>query len=311
MESNFSEENNKTYQGDFFISSIVASIIVLFFIVLYQNAPNHDLSKNEELLNKPDPVQLFENLDLEAQALFIWDVSNQEEIYSKNKESQLPLASLSKIVMALVALDSLPEGTTITISEEDLNEEGDSGLFAGEKWILKDLIGFSLMVSSNDGSMAIASAVGSQIDEDFVSYMNRKSKEIGLIQTYFTNPSGLDKEDIIPGGIGSARDMSVLFEYALKEFPEILEFTAYDLLEFNSADSLLHEAKNTNSLVSKLPGIIASKTGFTDLAGGNLVVVFEPEPVRPIIIIVLGSSLDGRFEDIEKLYLTTLEYINN
>jgi serine-type D-Ala-D-Ala carboxypeptidase (penicillin-binding protein 5/6) len=260
--------------------------------------------------------KIFENLSLESKAVFVWDIRDQKEIFSYNSESQIPLASLTKVLMAVTALDKVPEGTIITIRGEDLESEGDSGLFANESWTLGELIEFSLVVSSNDGARAIASAIGSQVSdsgdgvEEFVKLMNIKAREIGLAQTYFTSPSGLDIKDIIPGGTGSAHDIATLFEYTLKEFPGVLEATSYATLDFNSLNKFEHEAENTNGLVSKLPGIIASKTGFTDLAGGNLVVVFEPEPGHPIVLVALGSTIDGRFLDIEKLYLTTLDYLN-
>jgi serine-type D-Ala-D-Ala carboxypeptidase (penicillin-binding protein 5/6) len=299
--------NTKELIGAF----LVILTIVLFFIFFLSNPPKVEQSA----VVAEKSTQVFDNLDLEAEAIFVWDIANQKEIYSKNSEAQLHLASLSKVMMAVVALDKLPEGSVVTINNKDLSEEGDSGLLVNEKWTLKDLIDFSLIVSSNDGATAVASAVSSQISSDgdqneFIGLMNQKARDIGLNQTYFLNPSGLDKGDLIPGGSGSAKDVALLFEYALREFPRALEATSYTSTYFSSNSGLMHEAENTNDLVSKLPGIIASKTGFTDIAGGNLAIAFEPEPGRPIVLVALGSSLEGRFEDIEKLYLTTLDYIN-
>jgi len=301
-------------RGYFLVSFLIVVIGILFVLFFVFNP-----FAREEIVEVETPeqksVQVFENLDLEAKAIFVWDVKNQREIYSKNAEAQLPLASLTKVMMAITALSQVPEGTIITISEGDLLPEGDTGLLINEKWVLEDLIDFSLVVSSNDGATAIANAINSQVSgqddsNSFVSLMNQKAGELNLKQTYFTSPTGLDKEDIIPGGSGSARDMALLFEYAIMKFRNVMEATTYGLVNFNSLSNLKHQAENTNDLVTKLPGIIASKTGFTDLAGGNLVIAFEPEPGRPIILVALGSSLEGRFSDIEKLYLTTLDYIN-
>jgi len=218
----------------------------------------------------------------------------------------------------LTAYDLAPPSTIVTINLESLDEEGDTGLFENERWTLKDLTDFSLMVSSNDGSTAIAGVLGATRTrigesqsgkETFTDLMNQKAKEIGLKQTYFTSPTGLDRGDLIPGGQGSARDMALLFDYALKNNPRILEATGYSSLVFNSLDGLEHKAENTNELVGKLPGIFASKTGFTDLAGGNLVIAFNAGIMRPIIISVMGSTIDGRFSDMEDLYRTTLRYL--
>lgn len=315
MMNDFSElttNNSKLSSKEIYIFILAVIVFSLFFFFYSKRSIN---TPENILVEEIDKKEIFKNLELEAKAAMVWDINNQEEIYSHNKEAQLPLASLSKVAMALTAIESAPEGTIIKIKNTDLSEEGDNGLYESETWSLKDLIDFSLVVSSNDGSRAIASAIGSEFNKEnglnrFVEMMNMKSKELGLSQTYFISPSGLDKKDIIAGGSGSAKDMAILFEYIMKYSPQLLEATSYPSIEVSSLDNLSHKAKNTNSLVNKLPGIVASKTGFTDLAGGNLVVVFEPEPNRPIVLIVLGSSLDGRFVDIEKLYLTTLEYIN-
>jgi len=318
MENYYNRENtnsniiNKDLNiRDILISLLLVGVLVSVSVFVLRRSPEEEKEvATEDVSNTV--LNLFNNLDLEATSIFVWDVREQSSIYSRNSESQLPLASLTKVAMALVAYENAPEGLVVTIKETHLASEGDNGLFENEKWTLKNLVDFSLIVSSNDGAMAIASAVGSEISQKdavqtFIALMNKKAKELGLTQTYFTSPSGLDKEDIIPGGSGSARDVTMLFEYILKNNPEILEATSYNSTNFSSLDGLLHEAENTNNLVQKLPGIIASKTGFTDLAGGNLVVAYELEPGHTIIISVLGSSMEGRFLDIEKLYLTTLD----
>jgi serine-type D-Ala-D-Ala carboxypeptidase (penicillin-binding protein 5/6) len=308
------QETKNLNTKDISISILIVMIVVVVPIFFMSQSSNSE----PEVIEAEKSTAIFENLDLEAEAVFVWDILRQEEIYSRNPEAQLHLASLSKVMMAVTALLHLPESTIITIRNGDLLEEGDNGLFVRERWVLKDLIDFSLLVSSNDGATAVANAVSTHLDvsrpsddsSEFVGLMNKNAHDIGMAQTYFLNPSGLDKDDLIPGGSGSARDIAILFEYALTRYPSVLEATSYSSIQFDSLDGLEHKAENTNELVSKLPGIIASKTGFTDIAGGNLAIVFEPEPGRPIILVVLGSSLEGRFLDMEKLYLTTLEYIN-
>ena len=94
-------------------------------------------------------------------------------------------------------------------------------------------------------------------------------------------------------------------DYLVKKHPSLLEVTRYDSLKINSRNF-----KNTNKLIEHLPGIIGSKTGFSDLARGNLAVVFDMGLEHPVIIVALGSSEEGRFEDIEKLYNETIKYLN-
>jgi D-alanyl-D-alanine carboxypeptidase len=236
-------------------------------------------------------------------------------LYAKNAEAQLPLASVAKVMVALTSTRIIPDYTLISINSKDLREEGDSGLFVGEEWRLKNLLDFALMVSSNDAINSIASIAGSQIvskqktktsGELFIDEMNKTAREIGLTQTYFLNGSGLDLSGGISGGYGSAEDMAKLFAYVLKEKPELLEATSYSSLTLSS-NSHNHVALNTNKAINNIPNVLASKTGFTDLSGGNLVIAFDAGLMRPIVISVLGSSYDGRFTDMEKLVSTTFK----
>jgi len=131
-----------------------------------------------------------------------------------------------------------------------------------------------------------------------------------LTQTYFINPTGLDTNKTISGGYGSARDAAKLLEYAVINMPDIIESTRHTAINFESLSDINHRATNTNSSIDTLPGLIASKTGYTDLAGGNLVIAFDAGINRPIIISVLGSTQSGRFEDIEKLVNASLKSLD-
>jgi len=270
---------------------------------------------------------VYTQLSLQAKSAYVLDAKTGKEIYSFNGETQLPLASLTKVMMAVTSLSLLPENTIITIKPEFLTAEGDSGLFGNERWRLKDLLNLTLIESSNDGANAIAYTAGKQAaavalsgsgnnspynleQAQFVAEMNRKSQELGLTQTYFLNPNGLDENTYISGGYGSAHDISKLFSYAISKYPKLFEGTRYNSHEFNSLSSLKHLVKNTNTVVDKLPSLLASKTGYTDLAGGNLTIAFDAGPGKPIIISVLGSTEQGRFDDTEKLLWATIDYLN-
>lgn len=256
----------------------------------------------------------FDELSLEARAVYVWDMNENVALYAHNAEAQLPLASLTKIMTALVALDHASGDSVITLRNEFLNTEGDNGLLAGERWRLKDIVDFTLIVSSNDGAGALASVIASSGEsnrgtfapDSFVALMNAKARELGLSQTYFVNETGLDHARGLAGGYGSAHDVALLFGHALRAMPEQLEATRYNKLRVRSADNILHTAINTDPLVQTIPGIIASKTGFTDLAGGNLVVAFDAGLAKPMVIALLGSSQKGRFRDMEKLVAATL-----
>ena len=104
--------------------------------------------------------------------------------------------------------------------------------------------------------------------------------------------------------------MAMLFEYALKNYPEVLEATRYKNLHFASTEKI-YSVENTNVIVDQIPNLIASKTGYTDLAGGNLIIAFDAGLGRPIIITVLGSTEEGRFADVLKLVEATKQQLPN
>lgn len=294
---------------------ILVVLIAIMFFVIYAEL-NKPVKKEAITNSEQNSVVVFDTLNLEAKSIYVFDVVKNEVIFKKNEFAQLPLASLTKLMTAITATELVPENSKITIRKEFLKEEGDTGLLADESWKLRDLLDFSLMVSSNDGARSIASVIGAmdlKTDnydlgrKDFIEKMNEKAKELGLKQTYFVNESGLD-DGAISGGYGSAIDVSSLMKYILENHPEILEATKYQTLDIPSFDKM-HTATNTNIGVDQIPGILASKTGYTELAGGNLAVAFDSSIGRPIIVVVLGSTVDGRFEDVAKLVKATQTYI--
>lgn len=314
MEDN--EQNKNIVSKTFFLlNSLLIFAVVFTAFSLYANFHTQEPLKITEV-EVPTTSTAFANLDLKAKAVYVLDITKNEVAYSKNESTQLPLASLTKIMTALTAVDNLANNEEITIRKEFLVEEGDSGLLANESWQLKDLVDFSLITSSNDGARSIASVIGASVlqtedydlgRKEFILKMNKKAQELGLYQTYFINESGLDIENV-SGGYGSAEDMAELMKHILVKKPRLLEATKYPTTTISSFDAS-HTAKNTNLDINQIPGILASKTGFTDLAGGNLVIAFDASIGRPIVIVVLGSTQDGRFEDITALVKASLAYI--
>ncbi len=267
-----------------------------------------------------ETVKLFPEISIEAKAAYVYDARTKTVLFAKNENVRLSLASLTKVMSALVAKDLSPLYGTIIVSGEALRLEGDSGLYRDEQWSLKNLLDFSLVTSSNDGMRAVALSLGAlsradvtpkEVINDFVGEMNRKANELGLKNTYFWNETGLDESDTKGGAYGTARDLSTLMEYILTHHPELFRATREVTTTFRSLSNYEHVAENTNSVVSEIPGLLASKTGFTNTAGGNLVIVFDPELGRPIIISILGSTEEGRFEDVRTLINAIMGYVNS
>lgn len=288
---------------------------------IYNNSQNKitqfaKIKKNSDV-KKVNP---FLNLKLGAKSAYVLDVDTNKKIYGYKENEILPLASLTKLMTAVVATDMVPQSTVVIVDKNDIKEEGDSGLFVNEKWRLSDLIDFTLTSSSNDGASAIASVAGSfgqnaygmpqkEAKKVFIKKMNEKSKELGLISTRFLNESGLDISNNISGAYGTTRDIAYLMKYAIKNKLSVISATSIKDITRTSLSKIRHNAKNTNEYVGDIPGLIASKTGYTDLAGGNLVVAIDAGMSHPIIISVLGSTISGRFKDVEKLAWATLQYL--
>lgn len=252
-----------------------------------------------------EDVNHFEDISLQGTSAYVWDVQNQRALYKKNVDEQLPLASVTKLMTALVAFELFEEGTKIPVTLSAIKQDGSSGFTDGDTFTFKDILGLTLLSSSNDGAYAIAAAVGAQLggngEDDaatFVEAMNIRAKELGLSQTYFRNPTGLDISDTEGGAYGSARDMTFLMEYILTHYPQILEQTQNEFASVANENGATYLYENTNYAVDRLAGLIGSKTGYTELAGGNLVVAFDVAFNRPVIVVVLNSSRNGRFDDV-------------
>jgi D-alanyl-D-alanine carboxypeptidase (penicillin-binding protein 5/6) len=290
-------------------------LALLLFVLVSLSISRGSLFHDQKPYAKVDPLQ---NISILARSAIVYDIGSKKVIYSKNPDDVLPLASLTKLLTMVTAVELLPPSTVVIIKKEFIAEEGDSGLLLGERWKLSDLIDYSLMVSSNDGASAIAAAAGAfqtQSDpsaltlNDFITFMNTEAKKIGMNNSHFFNVSGLDISKEQSGGYGSARDMATLFAYTLENHPDILSATRYQNLSFTSQSKIRHNAQNTDTALVNIPAVLGSKTGYTELAGGNLAVTFDPGIGRPITIVVLGSTIDGRFSDMETLVKKTFEYI--
>jgi D-alanyl-D-alanine carboxypeptidase len=314
MDNQFSTADSSEIRF-FIILAVALSFLLVVSFLFGAKIKRGDVSVPSETASKPFPEVI-----VGAKAIYVYDIRSGTVLFAKDEDARLPLASLAKVMSALVAEDLSPLYGTVTITGDALRAEGDSGLLRDERWSLKDLINFSLITSSNDGMRAVALSLGAlsradadsaEIINDFVGEMNRKAQELGLKNTYFWNETGLDKSKFEGGAYGTARDVSVLLEYTLMHNPELFRSTRESSATFWSLDNNMHVATNTNTIVAEIPGLLVSKTGYTETAGGNLAVAFDPELGRPIIITLLGSTERGRFNDMRALINAVMEYIGN
>ena len=286
------------------------SVIFLFSLYSSRTIRHYENTK----FTSPSP---FENIELEAVSALVYDIKNKKIIFERNAYEMRPLASITKVLSVITALDLLPKETIVKIDKNSLLEEGDTGLYKDEKWKLSDLIDYSLTASSNDGISAIAASAGAlsglnnyqDRERDFVDKMNSKARQIGMRNSYFINATGLDLKDGRSGGYSNAYETALLLAYALERYPEILESTTHSSIDIASLSNIRHKASNTNNGIRNISGLVGSKTGFTEMAGGNLAIIIDGGLGRPFVIVALGSSIEGRINDVTSMAQKTFEYL--
>lgn len=214
------------------------------------------------------PVAAFSGVSAESAVLM--EQSSGKVLYAKNPHQRMKIASITKIMTAILAIESGKMNKTVTISETAVQTEG-SALYLkpGQKIKLEDLVYGLMLRSGNDAAQAIAEAVGGSI-EGFVYMMNQKAEEIGMENTRFSNPHGLDGKDM--EHYSSAYDMALLTKYAMQN-PLYQKISGTEVYRApNSEESWDYVWKNKNKLLTSLYEYsTGGKTGFTKKAGRTLV----------------------------------------
>jgi D-alanyl-D-alanine carboxypeptidase len=282
----------------------IVIVLLIEAILFYVGNNKLDLAFiNQE--NKITQVQnAVSNISVQAQAVSIYDETINRKIYGKDDDISMPLASLTKIMTVITALDNHQINDLIPISLDAIKQEGDYDLSAGEEFKIQDLAEFTLVGSSNDGAYAL-----SQSSNFFLQKMNIKARKIGMQHASFFNFTGLDIGKKLAGAYASADDVNIMAMYALKAYPEIFGASMMPAITIQSVLGIKHTIQNTDDVLNKIPNILLSKTGYTTLAGGNLAVIYRNNYEHTIAITVLGSTMDGRFSDMEKI-INALQSIN-
>lgn len=233
-----------------------------------------------------------------AKAAVVIDAKTGEILYQKNAAQQLPMASTTKIMSALIALESgIDLDEKFVVDSNAIKVEGSSmGLREGDVVTLRGLVCGMLLPSGNDAANATAVKVAGSIPE-FVQMMNDRAEKMGLENTHFVTPSGLD--DYTEEHYSTAYDMARLAAVALenKDFADICS-QKYIKIRFGNPEGD-RWLRNTNKLLERSPGIIGVKTGFTDKAKRCLVSACERDGAR-LICVTLNDPND--WDDHENLF---------
>lgn len=250
------------------------------------------------------------NLELNVRAAISMKINKagrEKILFKKNINQPLPIASLTKLMTAVISLenfgdDNLSKKVIVSpgaASQENVPPVKAINLTAGQVITIEELLDRMLIYSVNDAAFALAEAVEAENGGNFVPKMNQKAKDLELENTNFVNPTGLDPENLHFSKENSnyfnrstTKDLSKLAQYILDKFPFIYEI---------SIGKPYYQIKNGFSDLSLNMNIIGEKTGYTDEAGGCLILILGDEK-KYIINIVLGApSSAARIEEMQKL----------
>src|SRR3989344_731164 len=230
---------------------------------------------------------------LSARSALVIDLTTESILFQKFPDLKLPIASTTKIMTALVAIEHFEPNVPLRSNLGAGIVGSRVGLIQGETLTFKSLLYGMLLNSGNDAAFTIAENYPGGIP-GFVMAMNKKTADLGLTNTHFENPAGFDS----PNHYSSASDLAVITTEALKH-PDLSKTFATKETEILSIDkSHGHKLTNLNKLLTSVTGVMGVKTGFTDIAKENLVGLVERDGHR-VLTVVLGS--DDRFGETTQL----------
>ena len=256
-------------------------LTVVFFVFYFFVAANVAFAKTDN-----------NALQLGARAFVLMDATSGRILVEKNSENKMPMASTTKIMTAILALENGDLNSTVSVSPKAASVGGSSFyLRAGEILTLENMLYGLLLPSGNDAAVAIAEHIGGS-QEKFVQMMNQKALELGALNTHFANPHGLDD----PEHYTTAKDLAVIAKHAwnYNKFREIVQTKTKEIRDGNYVRQIF----NTNRLLWQFEGADGIKTGYTGKAGRCLVATASRKGFR-LISVVLGSS--DHFKDSQKL----------
>lgn len=218
-----------------------------------------------------------------AKSVLVANLDTGAVLYAKSAKARRPIASLTKIMTALVVMTAAEPDEVVAVSGNAAAQTGSSlGLLAGERITVRQLLYALLLQSSNDAAVALAEHVGGSV-VGFLDLMNRTARRLGMTDSFFTSPSGLDDR-----GYSSARDMAIVTRevYGQPLFEKIVKTKFHDI---PSPSGRPRHIQNRNILLWLYPGAIGVKTGFTTPAGHCLIAAADRGGVR-LVAVALGSG---------------------
>jgi D-alanyl-D-alanine carboxypeptidase (penicillin-binding protein 5/6) len=252
------------------------------------------LSKNKEVSSMDlflPVIDFFTNNTitpprLSAKAAIVYDTNTGKTLFSKNPHQRMPMASLTKVMTAVIGIENKVLNDRYFVTKDELVGENSMGLLPGETHTLHNLLYGLVLLSGNDAAEVIAAHFPGGRGA-FIQTMNNKAKALGLNNTNFTNPSGLEGEG---NQYSTAYDLLVITKYALSSYPLFAKIAA--TVTKNIPATNTHQEyylQNETNLLTSYPGVKGVKTGYTPEAGYCLITYLEYKDHK-IIAVLLGSE---------------------
>lgn len=235
--------------------------------------------------------------EITAKAAFFIETHSGRVLYQKDIHERLPIASLTKIMTAITALETAKLSDVYTVSDTAANMEPDHmGLLPGEKLTLRELLDGVFLESANDAAEVIAEGSGNR--DEFINLMNEKAGQIGMNDTKFINPTGLDEDG--KDQYSSAYDVVLMARYAETHFPFLVDITSQPEMDLPATPTHREYYLISGiSLVTTYPGVVGFKIGYTPSAGLTIVTLARKNNDE-VLGVVLNSD-DRRNETRELL----------
>lgn len=267
-----------------YLLTIIITLFMCFSVYVYADDEDEEEIRQEEVNEIVESAATpINEPQINARAAIIYDRSTKQIIWGKNEMEKRAMASTTKIMTAIVVLENANLDDVVTISKKAAGTGGSRlKIRAEDKITVRDLLYGLMLRSGNDAAVALAEHVGESV-EGFAGLMNKKAEQIGLKNTHFVTPHGLDDENHYT----TAYELAILTDYALENstFKKIVN-TKSTQIRINENPMNIY---NTNELLGVLPGVDGIKTGFTNNAGRCLVTSCTREK-NQIITVVLGCD---------------------
>ena len=293
----------------YILAMSLAGLVIVSILFVMDSSQKNNLANAEPAFNsyqayvlpisEPSYFPIFDSVKekpvIDAKAGLVYDTRSGRFLFVKNPRIKLPIASLTKILSAVVVLENFDTKEAVTIPKEVLRVDDEKqSLYLNEEITVQNLLKLMLIESSNDAAYALAYHANNK-GINFVDKMNEKAQLLNMNDSNFLDPAGLNDN-----AYSTSEDLVKLIKYSLK-YDLIWEILTEKSIVVKSVDGKIeHKAENTDQLLGIIPDIFGGKTGNTDGALGCMILVVDiPDKNDKLISVILGSK--SRFDDTKKL----------